>query len=153
MSWIFMGCYPSCYRRREAKKRNGCRRCRGLSRYARRDQKKTGLKRIGESSNNRSEDSPKVFLVFQLACALHGLIRLGKVRAGFAGGGNVLSARLLQDFLPTLRPIRIIGVNGEENATALHATLVTLRLILGNAHPDQHACQTPDRAADSNSSE
>src|SRR6185503_8512454 len=74
----------------------------------------------------------------------------GRLLAGsLAGRRDVLGTGALEDGLCPLRLLRAVGVDGEENATILDASLVTLGLVLGDAHADQGAGQAADRAAHS----
>src|ERR1700693_4737629 len=92
-------------------------------------------------------------IILSAICATGLLVRLGGSRGGFPGGGNILAAGTLQDFLGPIDFIRGIAMDGEENSPLLQAPFITLRLIFRDSQPDQSAREATDGAADSNPSQ
>ena len=69
----------------------------------------------------------------------------------FSRGGNILSARALQDLLGFLRPRRIVRMNGQENPAIFDAAFVSLGFVLRDSHADQRTRKAAHRSTDSGS--
>src|ERR1035441_278061 len=66
----------------------------------------------------------------------------------FSRGGNILSARALQDLLGFLRPLRIVRMNGQENPAIFDAAFVSLGFVLRDSHADQSTRKAAYRSTD-----
>src|SRR5450631_4937452 len=66
----------------------------------------------------------------------------------FSRGGNILSARALQDLLGFLRPLRMVRMNGQENPAIFDAAFVSLGFVLRDSHADQSTRKAAYRSTD-----
>src|SRR6266404_8690883 len=87
-----------------------------------------------------------------LSGTAHRPFRLHEVCTGFAGRRDVLSTRSFQDIFGQGRPLGVVAVNRQQDATVFDASLVSLRLVLGNSHPDQRPRETTHGSAHSDAS-
>src|SRR4030095_17249732 len=76
-----------------------------------------------------------------------------RLAAALSGRGDVTCAALLQDRLPPLGPGGVLRVDGHEDSTVLHHSLVALRLELGNPHSHEGTGDPTHRATDACASE
>src|ERR1035437_6712068 len=63
----------------------------------------------------------------------------------FSRGGNILSARALQDLLGFLCPLRSVRMNRKQNPAIFDAAFVSLGFVPRDPHPDQSARTPPYR--------
>src|ERR1017187_9841699 len=67
----------------------------------------------------------------------------------FSRGGNILSARALQDFLGFLGPLRSVRMNRKQNPSIFDAAFVSLGFVLRDSHADQRTRKAAHRSTDS----
>src|SRR5580704_19153523 len=79
-----------------------------------------------------------------------GLISGRTVSRRFAGGGDILRPSDLHQFLGSLDVIRSIAMHGKEDASFLHAALISLCFIFGDAEADERAGKPTHGAAHTN---
>src|SRR5690242_5802491 len=81
--------------------------------------------------------------------------RVSPCRSGgfFARGGDVLRARLLEDVLRAADMIAILRVDRDQDVAAADLALVTLRLVLGDTHPDERTDEPARRSTDRRAAE
>src|SRR5579864_8214353 len=78
-------------------------------------------------------------------------IGLDFVRAGLAGGRNILSPGMFQNLLRAPSPLRVIAVNGDQDATIFNPAFVAFGLVFWNSHSNQSSTDTANRAPDARS--
>src|ERR1035441_5207203 len=67
----------------------------------------------------------------------------------FSRGGNILSARALQDLLGFLCPLTSARIIRRRNPPIFDAPFVSLGSVLGDSHPDQSPRKPPSRPTSS----
>jgi hypothetical protein len=75
------------------------------------------------------------------------LVRFPVVGARLSGGGDIFGAGLLQNILRPPDPLRVVAMNGNQNAALPYASVVPLRFIFRDTHTDPGAKQSADCAS------
>ena len=84
------------------------------------------------------------------SAAAHRLIRSCEIGLRFTRRRHIFGARLVQDVAGTFRPVRIVAMGGQQNATPPDATFVSFCLVFRNPQADESSSHTANRSTNTN---